>query len=278
MSIESWRHRAWQNAIDPDRPVRSLARWPAWLLACALRRPRIARFETGGLRMRLVPRLSGFGSTSLFIKRDHYEPELTLVARFIRPGDVVLDIGASFGSFALFMAHYAGADGRVHAFEPGAFSFGQLTANIALNGMGDRIVTHRMAAGEAPGTLRLYHVGDAPVTFSIGAAGTSFEEVPAARVDQVVPLADQARVGFIKIDVEGFERFALEGARAILERVKPAIMFEVSAAALARSGMKPAGIYAYLAEYGYTFHRFDRAGQLKPVAGHDEGNIFALPG
>lgn len=278
MSITSWRRRAWQNAIDPARPVRSLARWPAWLLACALRRPTIARFETGGLRMRLVPRLSGFGSTSLFIKRDHYEPELTLVGRFIRPGDVVLDIGASFGSFALVMAHHAGAAGRVHAFEPGAFSFEQLSANIALNRLGDRIVAHRMAAGAAAGTLRLYHVGDAPVTFSMGAAGTRFEEVPAARVDQVVPAADQARVGFIKIDVEGFERFALEGARAILEAVRPAIMFEVSAAALARSGMTPAALYAYLAGYGYRFHRFDRAGRLRPVEGHEEGNIFALAG
>lgn len=274
-SLASWRRRALQNAIDRERPLRSLLRWPAWLAACALRRPTVARFATGGLRMRLQPRLTGFGSTSLFIKRDAYEPELRLIRQFVRPGDVVLDIGASFGAFALFLAHYVGPAGRVHAFEPGGFSYTQLDANVALNGLQDRITLHRAAAGEAPNVLRLYHISDAPVTFSMGGEGDDYEEVPSVRVDATVPPDEWARVSFVKIDVEGFERFALEGARNILEAAHPTIMFEVSAAALVRSGMTPAAMYEYLAAYGYGFHRFV-GNALEPVAGYPEGNIIAI--
>lgn len=277
MTLGGWKQRALQNAVDRDRPIASLLRWPRWLFACATRRPAVVRFATGGLRMRLLPRLTGFGSTSLYIKRDAYEPELRLIARFIRPGDVVIDIGASFGVFALFMAHRVGPGGIVHAFEPGRFSHEQLLSNLAMNAAGERVIVHKVAASDAPDQLKLYHVGGAPVTFSVGSDGGTSEDVPAARVDAVVPAADQARVTFIKIDVEGYERVALEGARAILETARPVIMFEVSASALRRSDLTPAGMYRYLATFGYAFHRFTHDGTLVPVAEGTEGNIIALP-
>ncbi len=275
MNLAAWRRRFWQNAIDPDRPLASLARWPGWLLACAVKRPAIARFATGGLKMRLVPRLHSFGSTSIYIKRDHYEPELLAVGRLIEPGSVVLDIGGSFGIFALFMAHFAGPSGQVHSFEPGRFSFDQISANVALNRMGDRITIHRAAASDKPATLKLFHVGNAPVTFSVGGGeGLDAEEVPAVRVAEVIPAADAARVGFIKIDVEGYEIAALEGARPILEARHPPIMFEVSADALARQGQTPGDVFAYLAGYGYRFWVLE-GGRFVAQADPCEGNIFA---
>lgn len=275
MNLAAWRRRFWQNAIDPQRPLASLARWPAWLLACGVKRPKVARFSTGGLRMQLVPKLHSFGSTSIYIKRDHYEPELLAVGRLIEPGCVVLDIGGSFGIFALFMAHFAGPAGKVHSFEPGRFSFDQITANVALNGLGQRITVHRAAASDQAATLKLFHVGNAPVTFSVGGGeGIEAEEVPAVRVADLVPAEDAARVGFIKIDVEGYEIAALEGARPIIEARHPAIMFEVSADALARQGQTPADVFAYLGSYGYRFWMLE-GGRFVPQAEPCDGNIFA---
>lgn len=272
MNLATWRGRFWQNAIDPQRPIASMARW---LLACAIKRPMVARFATGGLKMRLVPKLHSFGSTSIYIKRDHYEPELFAVGRLIQPGSVVLDIGGSFGIFALFMAHFSGAKGKVHSFEPGRFSFEQISANVALNGLGERIAVHRVAASDQPGILRLFHIGDAPVTFSVGGhEGVAAEEVPAVRVADQIPAEDAAQVSFIKIDVEGYEIAALEGARPILEASHPAIMFEVSTDALARQGQSPTDAFAYLASYGYRFWMLEK-GRFVPQEGPCEGNVFA---
>ncbi len=270
--------RVAQNGIDVGHPIASLARWPAWLLACATKRPTIARFRTGGIKMSLTPRLHTFGTTSLYIKRDFYEPELLSIGKLIKPGSVTLDIGGSFGVFALFMAHFAGPEGHVHSFEPGRFSFASLTHNIGLNGMEQRITAHRVAASDTPATLKLFHLGDSPVNFSIGAReGTESEEVAAVRIADIVPAADAARVSFIKIDVEGYEIAALEGARPILEARHPAIMFEVSAGALARVNHTPRDVYGYLAAYGYRFWRIENDG-FTPLQDPVEGNIFASVG
>lgn len=275
MTLAAWRRRFWQNAIDPQRPIASIARWPIWLLACATKRPTVARFATGSLSMQLVPKLHSFGSTSIYIKRDHYEPELLAVGRLIQPGSVVLDIGGSFGIFALFMAHFAGVKGKVHSFEPGRFSFEQITANVSLNGLQGRIAVHRVAASDQPATLLLFHIGDAPVTFSVGGHdGVPAEEVPAVRVADHIPAADAARVSFIKIDVEGYEIAALEGARPILEARRPAIMFEVSADALARQGQTPADVFAFLSTFDYRFWMLE-GGRFVPQVQPCEGNVFA---
>ena len=272
MDLASFRRQFWQNAFDAERPVASLARWPVWLMHIALRRRAVARFRTGGLSMELAPRLTGFGSTSIYIKRDRYEPELLAVGRLIEPGCVVLDIGASFGIFSLFMAHFAGRGGKVHAFEPGAYSFAELQANVARNNAAN-IVLHRMAASDRPAMLKLAPVGGAPVTFSIGDAPDA-ETVPAGRVDEAVPPEDATRVRFVKIDVEGYEIAALEGARAILERNRPTVMFEVCEESLARQGHRPADIYGFLAAFGYRFWILE-GGRFVPIDDHREGNIFA---
>jgi FkbM family methyltransferase len=279
MRLRGLGRRFLQNAIDTKRPVRSALRWPMWLVACARGKPVMARFETGGLVMQLVPRLHAFGTTSIFIKRDYYEPELMAIGRLIRPGDVVLDIGGSYGIFALFMAHFVGPEGHVYTFEPGAFSYSQLVQNIARNPQGERITTYNAAATDKPATLKLFHIADSPVNFSMGGtAGATAEEVPAVRVDATLPPEDAARIAFIKIDVEGYELAALEGARGILEASHPMIMFEVSEDALARQGQTPADIYGFLAGFGYSFWVLDGKGGFRRTSGQPEGNIFAAIG
>ena len=49
-----------------------------------------------------------------------YEPEvLWVMLRALKPGDIVIDIGANVGFFSVIMAKLVGQDGAVVAFEPG---------------------------------------------------------------------------------------------------------------------------------------------------------------
>jgi FkbM family methyltransferase len=280
MKLASFRRQLFQSALDTDHLAATLLRWPKWLYCCATGFQPIARFETGGIRMKLVPRLTRFGTTSLFIRRDNYEPELPMIGKFIERGSIALDIGASYGVFSLFMAHAVGQNGRVYSFEPGAFSYEQLTRNISLNpALAGVIKVFNVAAGDNRAVLKLYKIGGAPVTASMGGEdGVPYDEVPAERVADLVPREEHQRVSFIKIDVEGFERTALEGTRAILEASHPTIMFEVSAAALARQGLTPKDIYDFLSTFGYSFYRLNAQKELKPIDSYDEGNIFAVFG
>src|SRR5258708_21921970 len=187
-SIMSYGRRFAHSTLDLDAPVVSLARWPSWLTACLIGRPVLTKFKTDGLRMFLTPKLHTFGSTSIYIRRDNYEPELKAISRFLRNGDVALDIGGSFGIFALLMSSYVGPTGKVYSFEPGQFSFAQLSANVRLNNRSDRIVLHNVAASNEKAAIRLAHLHDSPVNFSIGEiADVQGETLQDDRIDDIVP-------------------------------------------------------------------------------------------
>ena len=63
------------------------------------------------------------------------EPEtVAWIERFVRPGDVVFDIGANVGAYSLVVDRAAGGQCTVYAFEPSFSTFAQLSRNVALNG------------------------------------------------------------------------------------------------------------------------------------------------
>ncbi len=69
------------------------------------------------------------------------EPALfDFLARTIRPGDIVLDVGAFVGVYAVLAARWSGPGGRVVAFEPTPSSAALARRHLAYNGLGpDRV-------------------------------------------------------------------------------------------------------------------------------------------
>ena len=61
--------------------------------------------------------------------------ETALFARFCRPGDYVVDVGANIGTHTLAFARLVGERGRVFAFEPQRMVAQVLAANAALNSL-----------------------------------------------------------------------------------------------------------------------------------------------
>ncbi len=65
----------------------------------------------------------------------------------VRTGDVVLEAGANVGAYTMLFAQWAGASGRVFAFEPDPVAYAGLQKHIALNGMIDRVTPVAAAVG-----------------------------------------------------------------------------------------------------------------------------------
>src|SRR5271165_6466052 len=72
--------------------------------------------------------------------------------RHVRPGMVVLDIGAHVGFFTLMFARAVGGNGAVFAFEPIPLTFAILKQNLALNGI-DTVEAINVAASDHDGEL-----------------------------------------------------------------------------------------------------------------------------
>ena len=150
--------------------------------------------------------------------------EIKLLRRFIAPGDVVIDCGANIGTHTVAFANLVGPTGRVYAYEPQRRNFLMLSGNIALNGL-DNVFCRQQAVGDVDGQLAMPPLPSADTHFNFGGLlkeGTPDETVPVVRLDSLTLPACR----LIKIDVEGMEAEALNGARDLITRCRPLIYVE----------------------------------------------------
>ena len=132
----------------------------------------------------------------------------------VRPGgnDVLADAGAFDGDTCRRMLERWGPGARrIHAFEPDPASARKFMAWREASPDRERVRLHRVALGSSPGSLRFQGTGALDAT-AVAGGGV---EVPRRTLDEV--LADDPP-DFIKMDIEGAERAALQGAATLLRR------------------------------------------------------------
>ncbi|MGK7869305.1 FkbM family methyltransferase [Falsiroseomonas sp. E2-1-a20] len=208
-----------------------------------------------------------------------WEPGITALYRAaLKPGDVVVDVGANVGAHALLAAHLVGPHGRVHAVEASPFIHDRLCRNIEANAAWN-IRTYNMAATDAPGpvTVFLHDASNLGGTTIVPSEATRLGAVREAVVEgrplgQIVPEAELLAARLIKIDVEGAEWLVLRGLAPLLPRLRPdaEILLELNPAALARFGGSMDALLAMFAEAGFTAfeiaNRYDTRFYIAPVA------------
>lgn len=181
-----------------------------------------------------------------------FEPEFFAVAvPFLRPGGVFLDVGANVGfcSFGLMHTLAGGRPVAYHLFEANGRLCGLLDRSAALHPGQSVTVVHGCVTG-APGTSSLRVVPDQLGASYISEDGD--ETVPNVVLDDYLAARGVGRVPLMKMDIEGLEPRALDGARHSLSSGRiEAIYLELSAPNLARQGSSPAATLSALADAGF---------------------------
>ena len=162
-----------------------------------------------------------------------WESWLTVfMARLVKPGMNVVDVGANHGYYTLMFACLVGEAGRVAAVEPHPEVAVLLKRSVELNGFSDRTVVFQQAAGDVDG--RKVFLGSPPnepknahLLPRDAEAGAGRHRVRIAKVDTLLKSWD--RVDFLKIDVEGAEEAAVGGMMEIIRRDRPSILLEFNA-------------------------------------------------
>src|SRR5690554_2481776 len=150
-------------------------------------------------------------------------PMLRDMAARLRPGAVVLDVGANIGNHSLYLAMVAKA--AVHAFEPNAELCEGLGQSIQANGLESLVTVHQAGVSDAAGfaTFKNQDIGNLGAQSLIVQHGVEDAPIRLVRLDD---LEFGQPVSMMEIDVEGMELDVLEGARKLIQRDKPLIYIE----------------------------------------------------
>jgi FkbM family methyltransferase len=195
-----------------------------------------------------------------------YEAQETAILRSVlRPGMIFLDVGANWGYFTLIAAHSVGAAGRVLSLEPDPRLFKRLTECLVSNSL-TQVTALPVAAGAEAATLSLSGYDEKSDNFGLsriagaGAAeGVEFS-ITARAIDDILDDAGIHDVDLLKMDIEGYEGFALAGMKNSLaaHRIKR-IILELHPEQLAEHGQTGSALVERLKAGGYRAHRIDHS-------------------
>lgn len=175
----------------------------------------------------------------------------------IYPKAVLLDVGASTGSFTLLSKHHPNLE--VHAFEPVPLTARVLRENVYLNQLNDKVTVNECGVGEFDGEDTLH------VVKSDGGKGVSMiggkvawhkdcEDMP-IEVVTIDTYCEQNNVvpNLIKCDTEGAEKFVLLGAERTINKYHPHLIVEFSGENTDQYGYLPSELIVMLEAWGYVF-------------------------
>ena len=172
----------------------------------------------------LYPAQDMYVGRSLAQYGEFSEGEAEMFKQLVRPGDMVVEVGATLGAHTVLLARLAGAAGAVLAFEPQPILFQIMCANLALNNI-TNVVAEQKGLGRRAGFA---HIPVLDYGSNTNFGGLSLELVDQGEKVPVQTLDSYHlnQCAFIKIDVEGMEFQVLEGGAQTIDRHRPVMYIE----------------------------------------------------
>lgn len=179
------------------------------------------------------------------LSQNSYTETKQFFKRYLRPNDVVVDVGANIGFFTLMSSILVGKYAKVYAIEPHPRIYKYLRGNLALNRT-ENVRTFNAALGNRNGVVNFSNEkGDDRNLVITDDSGIT---VPLRRLDELQIENDS--ISLLKIDVEGYEKFVIEGCGRMLQKVK-CIYFESIEKNFLKFGYKLADLLDLLTDRGF---------------------------
>ncbi|MGE4061895.1 MAG: FkbM family methyltransferase [Rhodospirillaceae bacterium] len=161
-----------------------------------------------------------------YLLRKHWrkgEPELKMLPAFVPPGRAAIDVGANKG---VYTYHLSRLCPHVYAFEPNPKMYRVLCRTLPKN-----VTAYTCALSDSAGSAELIvpiHGGFfSNATGSLNPLKKEHRHGTMSVETRTIDSFKFTNIGFIKIDVEGFEKTVLLGARETLMRERPVVQVEM---------------------------------------------------
>jgi FkbM family methyltransferase len=162
----------------------------------------------------------------------------------LRPGSIFIDAGANIGFFTVLAAQLVGPIGQVVAIEMMPDTASRLREHLAMNQL-NNVIVHECALSNQSGDEVVATVPEGEfgrATIARANDGQYKVTVVTRTLDEL--LADTAvSIDLIKMDLEGAEALALEGASKVLQRTKVVIFEQLEGDRSAEELLEKAGFH-----------------------------------
>lgn len=237
-----WRiQRVWERTLGPER--------------------RVARLPDGSL---VEVDMSIPYERMVWLQSEEWN-ELQYLSYRLRQNETFVDVGANIGIWTLVAASAVGSAGKVFSFEPNPNTFRKLVANIDRNNRAGIVTAHQRAVSDIDGSVSFA----CPAQHNLSAiandvtAGNTIT-VTAVSLDSAL---HGAKVDGIKLDTEGHELAALQGAAGIIKNASPWLIIEFNTTLLPSPVLRDWPVYQFLASLGYKPFIYDGPHQATPIDG-----------
>lgn len=182
-------------------------------------------------------------------KQDAFE--ISLMKKYIKTGDTVLDIGANIGFYAEILSGIVGEKGKVHCFEPDAINFKHLQdrskhlPNVSIN---------NKAVSDKTETIKIYTSKKLNVDHRTYKPDDYDQEIDIHAISVDEYLSSNPLVNFIKMDIQGFEMSAVKGMTKTLQSPHLKMLSEFWPYGMKKAGTSVLEYYRFLKEYNFNIY------------------------
>ena len=247
---------------------------------------RVSDFD-GNLTMSLL--LSEHMQRRIFWMGYYSQDIAHLLNHLLKPGMVVLDVGANIGEITMLAAQRVRPEGRVFSFEPMDEISKQLEWHIKTNQL-HQVSIQKIALGETiADNIPIYLSCGQVIEDENGGLGSLYggnqgqnpvQHITVTTLDDWQSKQHLERIDLIKIDIEGAELACLKGAKKSIQQYRPKIIIEIQDFSSARAGYKSSDILEFLSALNYEFHHIGKGGALTPLTTsslQDFQNVLCTP-
>lgn len=194
--------------------------------------------------------------------------------------DTCVDAGANLGFHAV---QFGRLSKKVYAFEPQPMVYNQLCANILFNDLNDVIVPYRIGLGDKDTTAQMWSIKNENFGDVYNWGGRGIEHDQAAFISDEIREEDQILIKpldsffipechLFKIDIQGYEWYAFQGAQELINNNSPVILLEnnPSRSELDRKILK------FLSNLGYIGFRYHVNSGEDMILIHPESSKYEI--
>jgi FkbM family methyltransferase len=158
-----------------------------------------------------------------------FEKEVVdLAIKYIKEDTAVLDVGSNFGQMSILFSQIVGNKGKVYSFDADDFVYDILIKNIEANNCVGKIIPTFGAIHNKENEVLYFPVQDFEKYGAYGAYGIDYNAKTGRELKSITidSLNIQEPVSFMKIDIQGGDLQAMQGAVKTIERNRMPILFE----------------------------------------------------